>query len=752
MRVRALRLLCTIPFISLCAADSVAWAQATEAASSSPDALIPSAPASTDAGSGLSLAVRATRPIDKIPGSVSLITQAEIKRQAAQSSADVLRTVPGLHVVSEEGIGLRLNIGIRGLDPNRSRKVLVLEDGVPITLNPYGVPEQYYTPPIERMERIEVLKGSGQILYGPQTIGGVINFLSRDPPTRLGVQADVRYGSFGYLLAQAGIGATHGAVGWRLDVSHRRLDGPRTLDLALTDATAKLRLQLTPSSVLRIKFSVYDESSAATYLGPTTAQFASDPYLNLAHHDRFLVRRYAASATHQQWFGDSVQLQTVLYGYHTERAWRRQEYDRQDLGAAYERVCDPIGRCGALGSRDISPTTDGSSVYFRSSSVIRNRAYEVAGIEPRVLWNWALPTVLRGELTALVRFHYESAREQILGTESPSDLSGNIRDDELRHGFALSAAMQNRFSLWDRLFVTPGVRVENYFSDRRVLRQQVLQSDGSGVPRNVDSFGSAFSSALIPGLGVSAKVASPLTIYAGVHRGYAPPRSKDAVSPTGQDLQLDPELSWNTELGARLQVGRWLSLESAGFWLEFENQIIPPSEAGGAVSAGGFNSGKSRHIGLEASGMFDVAGPLGWSSLSAPISIGYTFVPAAQFVEGVNDGLRLPYAPVHQLTAQYRLAHRIGIEAQVQVSYVGKQFADKENTPFASRDGLIGEIPSYLVVDARVAYTYRRIGLTGYVAGKNLGDQIYIASRAPSGIQPAGYRQIFFGLEWSWQR
>ena len=150
--------------------------------------------------------------------------------------------------------------------------------------------------------------------------------------------------------------------------------------------------------------------------------------------------------------------------------------------------------------------------------------------------------------------------------------------------------------------------------------------------------------------------------------------------------------------------------------------------------------------------MFDVAGPLGWASVSIPISIGYTFLPAAMFIDGIYDGLRLPYAPAHQLSAQYRFSHRIGIDAQVQLSYVGRQFADKENTAFPSSDGLVGEIPSYLVIDGRVAYTVRRIGLTAYVAGKSLGNQIYIASRAPSGVQPAGYRQVFFGLEWNWQR
>ena len=81
--------------------------------------------------------------------------------------------MPGVFARDEEGFGLRPNIGIRGLNPTRSSKVLLLEDGIPLTYAPYGDNASYYHPPVDRFERIEVLKGSGQILFGPHTVGGV---------------------------------------------------------------------------------------------------------------------------------------------------------------------------------------------------------------------------------------------------------------------------------------------------------------------------------------------------------------------------------------------------------------------------------------------------------------------------------------------------------------------------------------------------------------------------------------------------
>ncbi len=128
----------------------------------------------------------------------------------------------------------------------------------------------------------------------------------------------------------------------------------------------------------------------------------------------------------------------------------------------------------------------------------------------------------------------------------------------------------------------------------------------------------------------------------------------------------------------------------------------------------------------------------------------YTWVPVAAFVGGLFDANRLPYAPEHMLNAQWRFVHRSGVSAQLGLNYTASQFADRENTPFPSADGLVGTLPAYLTLDARVAYSWRRTGLTFSLTGRNLTDQIYIANRAPQGIQPAGWRQLIGGVEWTW--
>ncbi|MFO0609408.1 MAG: TonB-dependent receptor [Polyangiales bacterium] len=683
----------------------------------------------------------ARRALERVPGSVSVLSHDDLRNIAPQSGGDALRLVPGLNVAAEDPMGLRLNVGVRGLDPNRSRKVLVLEDGIPVSLNPYGSPELYYTPPIERMDRVEVVRGSGQILWGPQTVGGVINYITRDPPRVPSGSVDLRYGNYGYLMAHATAGATHGPVGWSVDVIHRRFDGPRHLDLALTDATGRLRLQLSPRAVLRVKFNLYSESSQATYVGLTTAQFERDPSINLASNDHFDVTRRALSVTYAHRLADRLSLHAALYGYTTDRAWRRQEFDREDTGADYERVCDGAGRCGPDGDPSFVPQgRDG--IFFRRTAAIRNRAFTVAGFEPRLIWGWGDEDgPVHGEVIAVARVLRETAYDEVRITATPTSRGGDPQDAEYRGGTALAGAVQARFTLGGRWHLTPGVRVESFWSEREVVR-------AAGV--DVSTKGDSSTVAVIPGFGLAVDVARPVTLYAGLHRGYAPPRTRDAITPAGVNLQLDPELSWNAELGARLRLGRWLFLDVDGFLLEFENQIIPPSESGGTVSGGSFNANHSRHVGGEASLTVDLASALHADGLSVPLVVNYTWVPVASFVGGLYGGNRLPYAPEHLFNAQLRVIHRSGFSAQATANLVSAQFADRENTPFPSADGLVGELPTYATFDLRVAYSLRRAGLTVSLNGRNLTDQVYIANRAPQGIQPAGFRQIFVGLEWAW--
>lgn len=146
--------------------------------------------------------------------------------------------------------------------------------------------------------------------------------------------------------------------------------------------------------------------------------------------------------------------------------------------------------------------------------------------------------------------------------------------------------------------VTGGLRLEHFDYERDILRNS-FTINGKSAVRDTSVVSNNLVQ-LIPGEGANYSICSHTCVFAGVHRAFAPPRVKDAVTREGQALELDAELSWNSELGFRTSTATGIKLELTGFLMEFSNQIIPVSEFSGGTGSGLVNGGSTRHAGIEA--------------------------------------------------------------------------------------------------------------------------------------------------------
>ncbi|MEM1008022.1 MAG: TonB-dependent receptor, partial [Myxococcota bacterium] len=229
---------------------------------------------------------------------------------------------------------------------------------------------------------------------------------------------------------------------------------------------------------------------------------------------------------------------------------------------------------------------------------------------------------------------------------------------------------------------------------------------------------------------------------------------KDSITADGDDLELAPEFSWNYEVGFRFRHKNWFFTEWAGFVMDFQNQVVPPSESSGAVAIepgdlgrSVINAGQTLHAGLEGSVTVDVPAVF-QSDLRIPLTVAYTWVPVAQFVGGRYDGNRLPYAPQHILTTTLRIFHRVGFTASITGRFVTEQLADKAGTITPSINGLVGAIDARFLLNARIGYTWKRgrYSLGAFVSGKNLTNARFIVSRRPQGIRPGLPLHVFGGI------
>lgn len=163
------------------------------------------------------------------------------------------------------------------------------------------------------------------------------------------------------------------------------------------------------------------------------------------------------------------------------------------------------------------------------------------------------------------------------------------------------------------------------------------------------------------------------------------------------------------------------------------------------------NGGATLHQGLESSVRvnWDRIFPSAWPVYT---DVRYMNLSTARFSQNrLLGGNRLPYAPRHTFSFLLGARQRRGWGFQIDSSYIGEQFADNNQTLAASADGTVGLIPAFLLWNSTVDYTVQRerLGFTPYFTVKNLTDRVYIASRAPQGIQPGLFRQINAGLRFT---
>lgn len=687
-----------------------------------------SAPAEREVAEVRVLASKADS-LPRVPGAGTVVTGKEIGRAEPVTMEEVLRRVPGVVVRQDYAGGSRLDVSIRGVDAGRSRRVLVLEDGIPIALNPYSEPDLYHAPAVEWLRGVEVVKGSGNVLFGPQTLAGTLNLLTTLPPDKPTARADLDVGTYGYSRALASYGDALGESRYVVQALHRSGDGFRLQPFSSTDGMMKLAIPTWKDGEAMVKLQIRRETAASDDVGLTRAMWASDPRRpTLKPDDELTFERYAASITHKQRLDEDTKLLTLLYAYRTTREWRRQDYTRSPIAGV------PYTRIAGFGDEP------GGALYFGAGNTVLHRQYDVAGVEPRLEHRFTTGLVAH-TVDVGGRVLRETADSAQRAGTTTTTYDGASQYVEARGTTGLGAYVQDRIAFRPDLLVTPGVRLEHARYERAILRQDL----GRG-PEDIDVRGTKEATGIVPGVGIvyGQKRAH---VFGGLHVGYAPPRFTSAVSPRGVPSTVRGDRSINYELGGRARAARWLDLEGTGFLSNFQNQVIANTEPGAEVTL--VDAGATRLVGAEAMTRARVATLV---KLPFELDVGARYTLArATFASGPYAGNALPYAPLHAASANVDVEHDTGLGGQVAWSVLGSQYTDVANTVAEDVTGRIGRVGARHIVDATLHYRYKPAAITFRLTVKNALDATYVAARRPEGIFPGPYRQVLLGVAWQWE-
>lgn len=634
-----------------------------------------------------------------IPGAIDIISPEEMEMIQPASLQDALKIVPGVNARDEEGYGAIPNIGIRGLSPNRSTKVLILEDGAPIQPSLFLSNASYYSPPVERISSIEVLKGATGLRYGPNTIGGVINYQSKTP-LKDGIVKG-KLGSHGYRLLEleAGTSSEQKSMGGGINLITSEANGFRNNGYRMNDILVKGGMAIGQSQWLGLKLTRYENEINTSYVGLRPDEFIHTPTKNPAPDDQFLSNRTSFDINHELEIDTSTKLKTLMYWSQLERNfWRRDVASKTRQGTSFVDC--------------------GGTAYCVTG---RNRNFDMLGIDSRLFTNYQAFGI-QNESEIGVRLHSETMSNKTERSNAgPRARTGVITGNENNDAKAVALYLQNRFLFTDQFAVTPGVRVESYRQNRK--------NEMNGVQ------GQANNTELVPGIGATWQLAPELQLYSSVYKGFAPAMISAAISGDGIDQKLDAERSMNIEFGFRGQAQKW-TYEGAAFRMDFSNQIVNQALSGGISKT---NGGQSLHQGAE--------GALGYAITSAwSVLANATYIPVAEFKGGALGpiGNRIPYTP--KLTGNLGLNYsKDGLKSFLNAYHVSSQYADSANTVEESNDGTKGLIPSFTTLNWSVVYSpQKHLKLFGVV--RNLFDKKFISGRSPDGIFPGAERNFELGL------
>jgi len=689
--------------------------------------------------------------IKKQPGSAHLIDTKEIEKFEYTDINRVLTQIPGVNIQEEEGYGLRPNIGLRGAHPHRSRKIALMEDGILIGPAPYSAPAAYYFPMFAKMEGIEVFKGPAAIKYGPNTVGGAVNLVTRSIPEENKGRLNIAYGEDKFSKVHGYYGQRGDQWGWMIDGLNLQSDGFKELDtgndtgfnkndvtfkgLVNSDIYADIYQQLE----LKIQYS--DEDSDSTYTGLTEDDFNENPYRRYAGSDRdhMDAKHTQYMLSHYIEFDPTFSFTTKIYRNEFERLWSKLNGFNSTTSLtdilANPNTPDNVEFMkvlkGETNSVDLGP--DGTLIIGNN-----DRDYLSQGVQFIAHWE---PLILGvpNEFEFGLRYHNDQIKrnhseDRFLMTSGQliSDGSATVATTVNKDSTdAVSFHVQDKVEIGNWT-VSGGARVE-FIDSKREDRSATNTQD---TIENSDTV-------VIPGGGVFYQLTPEFGLLGGVYKGFTP------VGP-GQLSDIEPEESVNYEAGFRYYQGAFSS-EMIGFYNDYSNIKGVCTFSSGCKEADidkEFNGGEAKIKGVEFSAgyRFELA------DLSFPIKLNYTFTDAtfaSNFgssnpdwgVGDIESGDLLPYIPEHQYSFSTGIAAK-----KWRIDTVLKYVGERNDTANENVSPSNRVIDSYTVVDLKGSYNITQ-DMQIYTSIKNILDKEYVTSLRPYGARPGAPQLAQVGMK-----
>lgn len=650
---------------------------------------------------------------------------------AQNNPRQVLGRVPGANYSETEGGGFPANgIGFRGLNPTQSIETNTRQNGYNITADLFGYAESYYLPPLEAVDRIEVIRGSSSLQFGSQ-FGGVINYVMKkgNPNKLFEFSTQQTAGSYGLFSSYNSIGGQVGKLnyfgfaqfkrsdGWRPNSSLKQLTGFGGLEYK---ASNRLKFGL-EYSLLRNRIQMAGGLSDAQFQADSRASFRGRNWISSPWN---IITGKAEYKLAEHTF---ISLTATINTSKRSLVWRN-----EDGGPAAADNIDP-------------ETKD----YVNRE--VENETFNNNTTELRLFTKYKTGK-MDGMLAAGVRgyfgkLHRQGGGEGTTGTTYDLTLVDPHYEYDLNFTTSnIAPFIENTFKL-GMLSITPGLRYE--YIQSKVKGYNPSEDD----EKTLQSDYTQKRSFLLAGLGVQYNLSSYNNLYGNITQAYRP-IDYSSLTPLGSIVQVNPDLKdskgYNIDAGIRGILKNYFNYDLSVFYLKYNNRIgiIEKTGANGVNYPFRTNVANSTHKGVES--YFEINATKLFSprtqNLSVSIFNSMAYIDA-EYSSGEFKGKSVEYAPKiinrSGLTSRYK-----NLSATYQLSYTAKSFGDAENRIMPSEDAVSGLLPAYTVMDLSMTLKVGRYNLKA--GSNNLSDKRYFTKRTDEypgpGIIPSIGRTFYVGL------
>lgn len=657
---------------------------------------------------------------------------------ASNNARQIYSQIAGLNIYQNDDAGLQLNIGGRGLDPNRTANFNTRQNGYDISADVLGYPESYYSPPTESLSEIQVIRGAASLQYGTQ-FGGLINFKTKSPNPIKPIEVVLRntLGSNKLYTNFTSFSGTKNKLSYYAYVNYKRGDGFRpNSQFESKNLFSHFKYAFSPKTALGIEITYLDYLAQQSG-GLSDDMFNLDPYQSVRSRNWFKVHwlLYNTKFTHR--FSDQTTFSFNFFG----------------LNASRDAIGFRVNRVDQIDS-------------FEQRDLIKG-TFRNFGFESKILQEY---NFLGKNATLLLGTKFYKANNS--SDQGPGS-NGFGPDFDLKTEQYFDYESQSSYQypnlnialfgeqiiyVKENLSITPGFRIEHIKTESEGYYKNINLDAAGNVLLNETLYSNETRkrSFVLFGIGTSYKPTKYLEVYSNISQNYRSVTFAD-ISIVNPAYVINPNITdergYNLDLGARGIFNKTVSYDLSAFMLYYFDRIgiVPKVFEDGNIKSERGNVGNAVIYGLETLvdfnliKLFDIDYDYG-----ASFFVNTSFIDSKYTSSSINGvtGKRVEFIPRINLKSGFKFSFK-NFSSSIQYTYISEQFTDATNAPESNLSGVIGAIPSYQVLDLSFSYKYQNFKIESGI--NNLLDASYFTRRATGypgpGIIPSPPRNSYITLE-----